>query len=120
MREVVAIDRSTDLLSAGSVGADVLALPFADEAFGTVLAADLLHHVRDLDVAFAEIARVLRPDGVLVAWWYESAPHEAPDAPRFPRTYDEVAEHATFDVEPLDLEVVLPGGPPTVGLLGRR
>ena len=118
---VVAVDRSTKLLTPGNVGADVAALPFADGSFRAVLAADLLHHVGDLDGAFAEIARVLRPDGVFVAWWYEDAPHDAPDAPRFPRTYEEVAAYAPFsEVGPLDLEVVLPGGPATVGLVARR
>jgi len=119
LREVVTVDRSTVL--APMVAADALALPFADGSFVTVLAADLIHHVGDLDALFAEVARVLRPDGVLVAWWYETAPHEAPDAPRFPRSYAEVAAHARFgDVRPLDLEITLGGGPPTVGLLGRR
>jgi ubiquinone/menaquinone biosynthesis C-methylase UbiE len=117
---IVAIDRSTSLLTPGGLAGDVMALPFADEAFATVLAADLLHHVGDLDGAFAEIERVLRPDGLFVAWWYERSPHDAPDAPRFARTYEEVAAHTSLDVEPLELEIVLGGGPPTVGIVGRR
>jgi len=45
---------------------DVQALPFGD-VFDTVVAAWMLYHVADLDRAFAEIARVLEPDGALVA-----------------------------------------------------
>jgi SAM-dependent methyltransferase len=46
---------------------DVQALPFADGAFDTVVAAWMLYHVPDLDRALAEIARVLCPGGHLVA-----------------------------------------------------
>lgn len=122
------IDRSHEALRSARLSglsrvarADTLALPFASNAFGVVLAADLLHHIGDLDVAFAEMVRVLRPDGLLVAWWYEGAPHDAPDAPRFPRSFDDVAGHAPFDdVQPLDLEITIGGGPPTVGLVAKR
>src|SRR5204863_292893 len=46
---------------------DVQALPFADGEFDLVVAAWMLYHVPDLDRGLAEIARVLRPGGVLVA-----------------------------------------------------
>ena len=46
---------------------DVQALPFADGEFDAALAAWMLYHVRDLDRGLAELARVLRPGGVLVA-----------------------------------------------------
>lgn len=46
---------------------DVQALPFADGTFDTVVAAWMLYHVPDLDRGLAEIARVLRPGGALVA-----------------------------------------------------
>jgi SAM-dependent methyltransferase len=46
---------------------DVQALPFADGEFDCALAAWMLYHVPDLDLAIAEIARVLRPGGRLVA-----------------------------------------------------
>ena len=49
-----------------SVG-DVQALPFDDASFDTVVAAWMLYHVPDVDRALAEIARVLRPGGALVA-----------------------------------------------------
>jgi len=46
---------------------DVQDLPFADGVFDTVVAAWMLYHVPDIDRALAEIARVLRPGGALVA-----------------------------------------------------
>jgi SAM-dependent methyltransferase len=47
--------------------ADVQQLPFRDGEFDCVLAAWMLYHVPDVDRALAEIARVLRPGGRLVA-----------------------------------------------------
>ena len=46
---------------------DVQALPFRDGVFDTVVAAWMLYHVPDIDRGLAEIARVLRPGGALVA-----------------------------------------------------
>lgn len=46
---------------------DLCALSFADAKFDLVLCNELFEHVRDLDLAFREIARVLRPGGRLVA-----------------------------------------------------
>jgi SAM-dependent methyltransferase len=47
--------------------ADVQALPFADGEFDVAVAAWMLYHVPDLDRGLAELARVLRPGGRLVA-----------------------------------------------------
>ena len=41
-------------------------LPFADESFDLVLGHAVLHHIPDLDQAFSEFRRVLRPGGVIV------------------------------------------------------
>jgi ubiquinone/menaquinone biosynthesis C-methylase UbiE len=41
-------------------------LPFDDESFDLVLGHAVLHHIPDLDRAFAEFRRVLRPGGALV------------------------------------------------------
>jgi SAM-dependent methyltransferase len=46
---------------------DVQALPFADGEFDLAVAAWMLYHVRDVDRALAELARVLRRGGRLVA-----------------------------------------------------
>ena len=71
--EVVAIDQSermVELTRARGVDArvaDVQALPFRDGEFDCALAAWMLYHVRAVDRALAELARVLRPGGRLVA-----------------------------------------------------
>ena len=46
---------------------DLCALTFASDSFDLVLCNELFEHVQHLDRAFAEIARVLRPGGRLVA-----------------------------------------------------
>jgi SAM-dependent methyltransferase len=46
---------------------DVQALPFEDDSFDCAVAAWMLFHVPDLDRGLAELARVLRPGGRLVA-----------------------------------------------------
>jgi SAM-dependent methyltransferase len=47
--------------------ADVQHLPFANESFDAVIANHMLFHVPDRPRALAELARVLRPEGVLIA-----------------------------------------------------
>jgi ubiquinone/menaquinone biosynthesis C-methylase UbiE len=71
--ELVAIDQSERMVEIqrskgidASVG-DVQELPFGDDEFDVVVAAWMLFHVADLDRALAELARVLRPNGRLVA-----------------------------------------------------
>jgi SAM-dependent methyltransferase len=71
--EVVATDlspRMVELSRARGVDArvaDVRTLPFEDASFDVAVAAWMLYHVRELDRALAELARVLRPAGRLVA-----------------------------------------------------
>ena len=68
----VAADFSLGMLRAGRhrkvplVGADALALPFADGAFDAVTISFGLRNVADPDAALAEMARVTRPTGRLV------------------------------------------------------
>lgn len=70
---VVAIDvspRMVELARARGVDArlgDVQALDLPDASFDCALAAWMLYHVQDVDRALAELARVLRPGGRLVA-----------------------------------------------------
>lgn len=62
--------RMVELARARGVDAhvgDVQELPFADGSFDTVVAAWMLYHVADVDRALAEIARVLRAGGALIA-----------------------------------------------------
>lgn len=71
--EVVALDispRMVELTQALGVDArvgDVQELPFDDGSFDCAVAAWMLYHVPDLDRGLAELARVLRPGGRLVA-----------------------------------------------------
>jgi len=71
--ELVALDQSermVELSWARGVDArvgDVQALPFPDGTFDCAVAAWMLYHVPDLDRGLAELARVLRPGGRLVA-----------------------------------------------------
>ena len=71
--KVVAIDispRMVELTKERGIDAllgDVQALPFEDEQFDLVVAAWVLFHPADLTAALAEIARVLRSGGRLVA-----------------------------------------------------
>ena len=44
---------------------DAAELPFADDSFDLVFGHAVLHHLPDLDAAFAEFRRVLRPGGAL-------------------------------------------------------
>ena len=54
----------------GITQASATAIPFPDESFDLVFSHGVLHHIPDIDVAQAEIARVLRPGGRLVAMLY--------------------------------------------------
>jgi SAM-dependent methyltransferase len=71
--EVVMLDispRMVELARGRGVDArvgDVQSLPFEDGRFDCAVAAWMLFHVPDLDLGLAELARVLRPGGRLVA-----------------------------------------------------
>ena len=70
---VVAVDQSEHMVGltrARGIDArvgDVQALDLPDDAFDCALAAWMLYHVADVDRALAELGRVLRPGGRLVA-----------------------------------------------------
>jgi SAM-dependent methyltransferase len=52
-------------LGVETVAAQASELPFPDGSFDLVFGHAVLHHLPDLDAAFAELARVLRPGGTL-------------------------------------------------------
>lgn len=70
---VIAVDQSqrfADLTAGRGVvarQADVQDLPFEDGQFDVVAAMWMLYHVADLDRGLAEVRRVIRPGGLLVA-----------------------------------------------------
>jgi SAM-dependent methyltransferase len=49
-----------------TVAAEAGELPFEDESFDIVFGHAVLHHIPDVDHAFAEFRRVLRPGGAIV------------------------------------------------------
>lgn len=48
------------------VAGDLYNLPLADAAVDTAVTVRVLHHIRDLAPAFAQVARILRPGGIYV------------------------------------------------------
>jgi ubiquinone/menaquinone biosynthesis C-methylase UbiE len=52
-------------LEVRTAAAEAETLPFPDESFDLVFGHAVLHHIPDLDRAFSEFARVLRPGGTL-------------------------------------------------------
>jgi SAM-dependent methyltransferase len=70
---LIAVDQSermVELTRARGIDArvaDAESLPFEDGSFDVVVAAWMLYHVADLDRGLAELTRVLRPGGRLVA-----------------------------------------------------
>lgn len=70
--DCVAADFSMGMLKAGArrpvpkVGADALHLPFGDESFDAATISFGLRNVNDVDQAFGELFRVLKPGGRLV------------------------------------------------------
>jgi SAM-dependent methyltransferase len=70
VRAVDISERMVELARGRGVDAnvgDVQSLPFEDASFDCAVAAWMLYHVPDLDRGLAELARVLRPGGRLVA-----------------------------------------------------
>ncbi len=122
----VGVDRRIALLSPGNVAAEARVLPFKDGSFATTLAADLFHHLPDDNLAdvLDEVFRVTSATGRLVAWWYEEPGREAPDAPRYPRSFGDVAWIAGNcgfkSAEPLELISTLEPSPATTGILAKR
>jgi len=93
--DVVGVDSSAAMVAASTslgvetITADVRELPFADGSFDAVVAAWMLYHVSPLEKGLAEVARVLKPAGRLVAvtngkahleelWQAVAAEHDEP------------------------------------------
>ena len=92
--------------------ADATRLPFEDRSFDAVVSFIMLHHVIDWEQALAEIARVLRPGGVLVGYdLVESALSRATHRlDRSPHRMASVpALRARLEELPLDNVNVVPG-----------
>ena len=77
-RQVFGVDLSRGMLAQARrreldvVQASVTSLPFADASFDLVCSFKVLAHVEAIERAIAEMARVLRPGGYLVAEFYNA------------------------------------------------
>ncbi len=80
---------SADTQCAEVIQGDALALPFVDGAFDVVLCSEVLEHVPQDQAAMAELARVLRPGGIMavtvprlgperINWWLSEEYHRVP------------------------------------------
>jgi SAM-dependent methyltransferase len=57
------------------------ALPFADESFDTILTTDVLEHIREPDLFWQEMSRVLKSNGKIILsvpflYWLHEEPHD--------------------------------------------
>jgi SAM-dependent methyltransferase len=91
--------------AAADVVADVRALPFADRSVDTVTCFQVLDDVPEPSQLVAELARVLRPGGVLIlsvnqSWREHNAPHDYFRFTRFGLTY--LFQKAGLAVERID------------------
>jgi ubiquinone/menaquinone biosynthesis C-methylase UbiE len=76
--------------------ADATRLPFPDQDFDAVVSTQVLEYVRDVDLALAEIHRVLRPGGrtVIVDTDWDSIVWHSPDRARMSRVLSAWEQHA--------------------------
>jgi SAM-dependent methyltransferase len=65
-QEVVPVDIAPSGDVEGMVIADAADLPFDDDYFDLIFSSNVLEHVEQLDVAFAEMKRVLVPGGIMI------------------------------------------------------
>src|SRR5258707_11429953 len=65
LKRLGATAESLGLSGVGTVATEAEQLPFEDESFDLVFGHAVLHHIPDLDKAFAEFRRVLRPGGAI-------------------------------------------------------
>ena len=89
--------------------APVTAMPLEDESFDAAISVQVLEYVRDVDVALAELRRVLRPGGRLVVWdvdWGTVSWHTA-DRDRMTRVMAAWDEHLADPVLPHRLVALL-------------
>jgi ubiquinone/menaquinone biosynthesis C-methylase UbiE len=126
---LVAVDISQDALTYGKrtydksirfVAADAERLPIKDESFDTVVCIEAIEHVASPDGLLREIARVLRPDGLLIIStpnkWMTSPLRAHPKNPYhvrewYPRSFIALVSRYFRKVEVLGQSFHFPGRP---------
>jgi ubiquinone/menaquinone biosynthesis C-methylase UbiE len=110
VREVVAVDRSAELLAEARarapanvelVEADATSLPFPPASFDLAATLRTLHHVQRPELVIAELARVTRPGGTILVVDQIAPvdPLAALELNRFERTRDETTTRILADVD---------------------
>src|ERR1700754_1006337 len=66
LKRLASTAEALELTDVTTVATEAETLPFDDESFDLVCGHAVLHHIPDLDRAFAEFKRVLRPGGAIV------------------------------------------------------
>ena len=82
--------------------ASVTALPYADASFDVACSFKVLAHVQEIEKALAEMARVVRPGGYVLAelyngWSFRALAKKLGPAGRISQTRDESAVYTRFD-----------------------
>lgn len=119
-KKAVGIDLSPGMLElARKRGLDVhegsvTALPFPDESFDVTCSFKVLAHVPDIGKALAEMARVTRPGGVILAelynpWSFRGLAKRLGPAGKISDKTRESAVYTRFD-SPLDVPKIIPPG----------
>ncbi|RZS37513.1 methyltransferase family protein [Herbihabitans rhizosphaerae] len=97
-----------------SVG-DVCAIDLPDHSVDAVADFGIIHHVPDWRRAIAEVARVLRPGGVLL---FEEVPRRVLDSWTF-RTFTDHPRDDRFEADDFAVELVRNGLAPTAEIRNR-
>ena len=129
-RAAVGIDLSAGMLSHASARALTVVqgklddLPFADNAFDTVVSFKVLAHVQPIEKAMEEMARVTRPGGHMLLEFYNTYSlrgliKQLKRPTRIGSTYDDEDVYTRLD-SPARLRTYLPPGVQLLGVKGVR
>lgn len=77
-------------------------LPFLDGTFDVVIAGEVLEHVLDIEIALAQIVRVLKPGGILLATTPRDEDYDH-------RRVHDIHEQHVRHLGPQEFEKLLPG-----------